>query len=207
MNRITREAKTGCRQIRVTSGTGATGARLYRSAFRGIEPVVPRRRRPAPGGPRLRGSGQDTGRPGAIRGRNLADGGSPWRKVAEPGGPPEPRHTWSGPISADGRTARPRQDSNLRTRPRGPLPLTQRSRGPEQATAQAGASLGYLTQHPADRLADEELLLAEHRVGVTSPVLAVLGGADPVPAAGPDRIRSQTHNTGGGGQCGRRSLS
>src|SRR6266571_3062916 len=107
MNRITREAKTGCRQIRVTSGTGPTGARLYRSAFRGIEPVVPRRRRPAPGGPRLRGSGQDTGRPGAIRGRNLADGGSPWRKVAEPGRRPEPRHAWSGPISADDREAPP----------------------------------------------------------------------------------------------------
>jgi hypothetical protein len=44
---------------------------------------------------------------------------------------------------------------------------------PEPVCDQRGAALGYLAQDPADRLADEELLLAEHRVRVARESLEV----------------------------------
>ena len=65
MIRITGEARKVCRQIHATSTARATWAQR-------------------------RGSGQGTGRAGTIRGRNLADGGSLRRKVAEPGRQPQP---------------------------------------------------------------------------------------------------------------------
>jgi hypothetical protein len=87
---------------------------------------VPAVRRRRAGG---RGRGDRPGAPVGIRAGNLADGGPPWRKVAEPAAQPGPHLSWSGLVFADNRVApparRPQQDSNLRTR--------LRSAGPKKA--------------------------------------------------------------------------
>jgi hypothetical protein len=92
----TGEARKGCRQIHAMSTARATWAQW-------------------------RGNGQGTGRAGIIQGRNLADCGSPRRKVAERGRRAWPDFAWSETAFADA-YGRPQQDSNLRTRLRSAMP-------------------------------------------------------------------------------------
>jgi hypothetical protein len=99
MSPMTRKARNGRGQIRATPG--ARAARLCRSAPSCSGPVAPRRRRHGAGGAQRIGSDPGTGRVGAIWGRNLADGGSPRREVAEPGRQPRLNSSRSGQVFTD----------------------------------------------------------------------------------------------------------
>ena len=83
---------------------------------------------------------RNTGRPGAIRARNLADDGPLWRKVAEPENWSWGNHAWPGPVFADDFVAPPAGfGKSPRTRLRRPLLYHPLSYGAGEAAGPAAS--------------------------------------------------------------------